>query len=596
MKNLFYGIKRGKTYLKNNGFKETVRRTRIYISEKLPFKYRLWIKNCEEVSPKTELRREPLISVCMPVYNPDIKWLKRAVDSVLKQSYENWELCIADDRSTDPRVRQFLEGLSDRRMKVVFREENGNISKATNSALAIASGEFAAFLDNDDELAPNALYEAALVINKHPDADLIYSDEDKTDEKNRRFEPFFKPDFSPHTLLSLNYISHLGIYRLELIKSLGGFRSEYDGSQDYDLALRVADISNNIYHIPKVLYHWRLLKTSTAGDVGQKNSYNAAGLAIEDTIKRRGLMVEVKHVKNSSFYNVEFLPGDDDFVSVIIPVRDKAEITENCLKSIYEKTDFKNFEIIIADNGSESPDTLKLFEKYKKHDNFRVLNISMPFNFSRINNIAASAARGNILLFLNNDTEVISPNWLGAIAGACGAKDAGCVGAKLLYPNDTIQHCGIILGAEGLAANCGMGVHKNERGSFGRYALNYNYSAVTAACLGVKKSLFEKVGGFDEKLAVAFNDVDLCLKVKAAGAHNLCLGQILLYHHESLTRGLEDSPEKVKRFNSEIIRLKKKWGDELLLNDPCYNINLSLSRELLFTPLTDKGARRLVKL
>ncbi|MCD7904422.1 MAG: glycosyltransferase family 2 protein [Clostridiales bacterium] len=596
MGNFLNIIKRGRVYLKNNGLGETLRRTKIYLSEKSPRKYKLWIKNCEKSSHRRELKREPLISVCMPVYNPEIKWLKRAVDSILKQSYENWELCIADDASTDGSVKDFLKSLTDSRINVIYRKENGNISKATNTAAEAARGDFIALLDNDDELAPNALLEIALTLDKHPNADVIYSDEDKIDKKGRRFDPFFKPDFSPHTLISLNYISHLGVYRRELLGRLKGLRSQYDGSQDYDLALRAADITDNFYHIPKVLYHWRVLDTSTSADISKKSfAYDAAKRAIEDTIKRRGLRAEVKAVKNSSFYNIEFKPDERDFVSIIIPVKDKPDITENCFKSIYEKTDFKNFEIIAVDNNSSEPETAALFEKYSKRDNFKVLRLDIPFNFSRLNNIAAGFAKGNILLFLNNDTEVISENWLGAIAGACRESDIGCVGAKLLYPNDTIQHCGIVLGAGGLAGSCGIGVHKNERGYFGRYALNYNYSAVTAACLGVKKSLFEKAGGFDESFAVAFNDVDFCLKVKSLGVNNICLSDVCLYHYESLTRGIEDSPEKIKRFNGEIIGLKEKWGKELLLNDPCYNENLSLALDGLFAPVTDRRARRLAE-
>ncbi|MCD8158180.1 MAG: glycosyltransferase family 2 protein [Clostridiales bacterium] len=596
MSNLLNGIKRGRTYLKNNGLKETLRRTRIFLSEKNPRKYKLWIRNCEKASYKWDLKSEPLISVCMPVYNPEIRWLKRAVDSVLNQTYENFELCIADDCSTDPRVKKYLESLRDKRIKVIYRQKNGNISEATNTAIEAAEGEFIALLDNDDELAQNALAEIVKTLDKYPEADVIYSDEDKTDKRGKRSEPFFKPDFSPHTLLSLNYISHLGVYRRELVNRFGGLRSEYDGSQDYDLALRAADITDNIYHIPKVLYHWRILDTSTAGDIGKKSyAYDAAKRAVEDTIKRRGLRAEVKAVKNSSFYNVEFKPDNRDFVSIIIPVKDKPEITENCLKSIYEKTNFKNYEVIIIDNNSEEPETLALFEKYRQKNNCKVLRLDMPFNYSRLNNIAAGLAGGNILLFLNNDTEVISENWLGAIAGACRETDIGCVGAKLLYPNDTIQHCGIILGAGGLAGNCGTGIHKNERGYFGRYALNYNCSAVTAACLGVRKSLFEKVGGFDESFAVAFNDVDFCLKVKALGVNNLCLGDVCLYHYESLTRGLEDFPEKMERFKGEIRRFKEKWGEELLLNDPCYSVNMSLDLDNLFKPLTEPGARRLAE-
>ncbi len=590
-----YFFKRGLKYLKSNGFKETLRRTAAAVLEKNPQKYNLWMKNCEDLTGRGKLSREPLISVIMPVYNPEIKWLERAVLSVKNQTYGNWELCIADDCSAKAGVKEYLKSIAEERIKVVFCEKNGGISAATNRAAELARGEYLALLDNDDELAPNALFKVAEAINRFGDADLIYSDEDKIDERGIRFEPFFKPDYCPDTLLSLNYISHLGVYKRSVFNAVGGLRSEFDGSQDYDLALRLGDITDRIFHIPCVLYHWRVVKGSTSADVFEKSyAYTAAKKAIEDTVKRRGYMAEVRGVKNSSFFQVCFKPRNDDFASIIIPMRDKAEVTERCLKSIFEKTDFKNYEVILADNGSEEAETFAFFERWEKREGLRIVKINIPFNFSKINNIAAKYAKGNILVFLNNDTEIISNDWLSLLAGEAGRESIGCVGAKLLYPNDTVQHCGIVLGGGGLAGHCGIGAHKNERGYFGRLGVPYNYSAVTAACLCVKRSVFDAVGGFEEDLAVAFNDVDFCLKAQRLGLNNICLPSVMLYHYESLSRGEENSPEKIKRFNREILYMKNKWGD-LLLNDPCYNINLNLPLGLLFTPVPVKGTRRLAE-
>lgn len=587
-------FKRGITYLKNNGIKETLRRTKVFLREKNPRRYEKWIKCREKSSESCGLGRIPLISVCMPVYDPDVKWLRRAIESVKNQSYAGWELCIADDCSKDESVRELLKEYAENesRIRLVMREKNGGISEATNSAVGIAKGEYIALLDNDDELATDALLEIAALINENRDADVIYSDEDKIDTRGRRYEPFFKPDYCPDTLLSLNYISHLGVYRKELFDRLGGFRKEYDGSQDYDLALRFADVTHRIYHIPKVLYHWRVIKGSTSADMGEKSyAYKAARAALEDTIRRRGYSAEVLPVKNSDFFEVRFFPGKY-YASIIIPVKDKAEVTERCLNSIYEKTDINKFEIIIADNGSVERETAELFEKYRKYPNFHVLRLDMPFNFSRINNIAARSAKGDILVFLNNDTEVIWEDWLDRMAGEALRPETGCVGAKLLYPNEKVQHCGIILGALGLAGHIGIGADRNDKGYFGRYVLPYNCSAVTAACLAVRKSLFLQAGGFDEGLAVAFNDVDFCLKVMDLGVNNIVLPSVELFHHESLSRGSDEAPEKKERFHSEIRYLKEKWGEDRLLGDPCYNMNMSLYK--LFLPSVQERDRKIV--
>ncbi len=580
------------SYFKRMGFKRSLGRLIFLLKggeNSLPLdadlRYKKWLSNNEAYNAakvKKEIdgfKYKPLISVVMPVYNVEEKWLSACIDSITGQFYENWELCIADDCSDDENVRKTLESYknADSRIKVVYREKNGHISRATNSALGIAQGEYIALADNDDELAPFALYEAVKLINAHPNADLIYSDEDKIDENGNRTEPHFKPDFSPHTLLSSNYISHLGIYRKSIVDDIGGFRTGYEGSQDYDLVLRFCEKTKNIYHIPKVLYHWRILPGSTALSGGEKSyAYVAGKKALKDAVERREYDAEVRYIENIRYYDLALKPRKGDRVSIIIPTKDRADMLEKCLKSIYEKTEGIDFEIIVADNNSSRKETFDLFEKYKaEKDNFKVISLPFPFNFSKINNEAARIAEGNLLLFLNNDTEVINNDWLSRMAGFADLPDAGCVGAKLFYPDDTIQHAGVILGIGGVANHAGLRAYKDDNGYFGRYSVTCNYSAVTAACMMIKKELFFRVGGFEEKLAVAFNDIDLCLRVAELEKYNIFVPHARLYHYESVSRGREDSAEKMERFMQEVDYMKEKWGDRLK-NDRFYSRNFSL--------------------
>lgn len=529
-----------------------------------------------------EMPYKPLFSLLVPVYNVDPKWLRRCVESVQQQFYTDWELCLADDCSTDSRVHDTLEELSanDPRIKVVYRKENGHISRATNSALEIATGEFIGLLDNDDELPPHALYEVAKALNENSNLDLIYTDEDKIDEHGNRFSPHFKPNYSPDLLLSTNYISHFGVYRKAIVDEIGGLRVGYEGSQDYDLVLRFVEHTTRerIHHIPKVLYHWRTLATSTASSGSAKNYTSDAGLrALRSTMERRGISAEVQLGKANGIYDVKYEIIDREMVSVIIPTKNGYDNIERCVDSIIEKTTYDNYEIIIADNGSTSENMFRLYDHYRERlgDRFRVEEIDIPFNFSRINNIAAQKASGQYLLFMNDDTEVINPDWMRTLVAFCQFERVGVVGAKLYYPNNTIQHAGIILGLTGVAGHIQAGFPRSDFGYFGRLIENVNYSAVTAACCMIKAEDFRAVNGFDEDLAVAYNDVDLCLRIGQLGRDIVWAHEAELYHFESVTRGYDVENEKKKaRLRSESKQFYDRYAD-LVDNDPYYNPNLS---------------------
>ncbi len=526
----------------------------------------------------------PTFSIIVPVYNVAEEWLRKCIESVRAQLYPHWELCIADDASTDPRVKEVLDeyARADSRIKVVYREKNGHISASSNSALELATGEYAALLDNDDELTIDALYENALMINRKPDADMIYSDEDKITEEGERHSPFFKPEWCPDTFLSQMYICHLGVYRTKLVRQIGGFRMGLEGSQDYDLVLRFTELTKNIYHIPKILYHWRTIAQSTAMNPASKQyAYRAGEKAIQEALDRRGEKGWVKLQPDyPGQYVVHYPPEGSPLISILIPTRDKSELLQACLNSIFEKTTYANFEILIIDNGSVEEKTLNLFEAWQKREpaRFRVLRLDIPFNYSVLNNQAVKAAKGELILLLNNDMEVITPEWLEEMAGQALRPSIGAVGAKLLYPDDTLQHAGVILGIRGVAGHGHKYANAAEQGYFGRLLVVSNYSAVTGACLMVKKQLFEAVGGLDETLQVAFNDVDFCLKLQRMGLYHVVLPHVQLYHHESKSRGQEDTPEKMQRFLSEVEFMEKRWGS-ILANDPCYSPNLSLDKE-----------------
>jgi glycosyltransferase involved in cell wall biosynthesis len=541
----------------------------------------------QSVAARVEtLKERPLISVVMPVYNTPEKLLDEAIASVVNQIYDNWELCIADDASTSPWVKPALERwmAHSPRIKVKFRPVNGHIAEATNSAFELVTGEYVALLDHDDLLRPHALAEVALALEQHPGAQLLYSDEDKIEEDGqRRFDPFFKPNWNPDLFLSQNYLNHLTVHRSANIRAIGGWRQDYNGSQDYDLNLRIVNLidPHHIVHIPKILYHWRLTSQSMAQDESSKNyAVINAVKALQTFLKDSEQKGSVEQIAGTNWYRVKYdLPDPPPLVSLVIPTRNGLTILKSCIGSIKARTSYPNYEILIVDNGSDDPQVLAYFKELEAAGAARVLPYPHPFNYSAINNFAVKEARGEIVGLINNDIEVISPEWLTEMVSLALRPGAGCVGAKLYYPNDTIQHAGVIIGLGGVAGHSHKFFDRKARGYFGRLKVTQNVTAVTAACLVVRKSVYEEVGGLDEvNLKVAFNDVDFCLKVAAAGHLNVWTPFAELYHHESISRGTEDDPVKQARFKSEVMFMKSKWGGALS-GDPHYSPNLTLKYE-----------------
>jgi glycosyltransferase involved in cell wall biosynthesis len=531
-----------------------------------------------------QMRAQPLISVLLPVYNPDFGLLEAAIGSIEGQFYERWELCIADDASTDRNVRPFLErkAQDDSRIKLTFRERNGHISACTNSALQLATGEWCALLDQDDAFSKKALAFVALEIDQHPAAGLIYSDEDKIDEAGVRSNPFFKTDWNPELFLGQNYINHLGVYRTELLRSIGGFREGFEGSQDYDLALRCVERlqPEQVRHIPRILYHWRAVAGSLA-EVADAKPYakEAARRAIADHLQRRGIAGRVEPCpENVESHRVVYeMPDSLPLVSIVIPMRDRVELIEQCIASIREQTDYPLIEFVIVDNGSVETTTLKFLQTMKHQAGARVVRDNDAFNFSRLINRGAAEAKGDVLGFLNNDIEANEPGWLREMVSHVVRSGIGAVGARLWYPDGTLQHGGVILGLGGVAGHAFPRVPRGHAGYFNRAWLQQNCSAVTGACMLVRREVFEKAGGFDEvNHAISFNDVDFCLRLRAAGFQNVWTPYANLIHRESASRGHQPTREEQAQFVREATHMQRKWGIELL-HDPFYNPNLSLN-------------------
>ena len=523
---------------------------------------------------------QPLISVLLPTYNTPEAFLKAAIESVIDQRYPYWELCIADDASTAPQVREWLTYYQnqDDRIKVTFRPENGHISACSNSALAIATGDFVALLDHDDVLSQDALYEVAALMNCHPEADMIYSDEDMINSRGRRIKPILKPDWCPDSFLSRMYTCHLGVYRRSLLMHIGGFRVGYEGSQDYDLVLRATEHTQSIFHIPKVLYHWRIHSTSSATNTAAKPyAYEAGRKAVHEAIHRRNEPGQVWEIPgNPGLYTVRYEILDPKPVSIIIPTRDLAPILDRCLTSITQLTTYPHYEIILVDNGSQEPRTFELFNQWQEKlgDRLRILPLDIPFNYPKLNNYAAQQSKGDYLLFLNNDTEVIAPDWMTGMVEQAQRSSIGAVGARLLYPDNTIQHVGIIAGIRGGVGHGHRYYPSTATGYMHQIKAISNTSAVTAACLMCRRELFNAVGGFDESFAVDGNDVDLCFKFLERGYRTVYLPHVTLYHHESKSRGYNDTAEKRARGREERDRLAQKWRS-IIDHDPCYSPNLS---------------------
>ena len=528
---------------------------------------------------------QPLISIVMPTYNPKIEWLIEAIESVQAQIYPHWELCIADDCSSDPRVQETLQAMAqkDKRIKVVTREKNGHISAASNSALELAQGEWIALMDHDDLLPIHALYCVAQTIHQHPDAQMIYSDEDKINEQGTRLDPYFKPDWNIDLFYSHNMFSHLGVYRKTLIDHVGGFRLGFEGAQDYDLALRCIEQIDHqhIHHIPRMLYHWRVHAQSTAQSSEAKPYAAIAGQkALNEHFQRTQLNAQCLLLDFGMYRTQYALPERLPLVSLIIPTKNAQKLVMQCVESILEKTTYPNYEIIIVDNASDDAQAIAYFKQLaNEHSNIRVIRDDRPFNYSQLNNNAVQYTNGELIGLINNDIEVISPDWLGEMVSIALQKNVGAVGAKLYYPNNTIQHAGVVIGLGGVANHVFKHAYRDSLGYFGRAKLISSYSAVTAACLIIKKSIFTEVGGLDEEnLKVAFNDVDFCLKVRSAGYRNVWTSFAELYHHESVSRGADDIPEKRQRFEQELAHMRKKWQTDKF-EDPAYSPNLTLDFE-----------------
>ncbi|KQC11251.1 MAG: hypothetical protein APR54_11095, partial [Candidatus Cloacimonas sp. SDB] len=558
------------------------------------YQYKIWIKQNEPAIKELRYLKEseqnfsfrPKISIILPVWNVEKKWLQIALKSVIKQIYTNWELCIVDGGSTKPYIKRILTEYAkkDTRIKLKFLIENKGIAENSNEALSLATGDFIGFLDHDDELPPFALYEVVKKLNQNQNYQFIYSDEDKIDEKGNRRYPFFKPDWSPDTFLSQNYLCHFSVIQRTLVDSVGGFRKGYDGSQDYDLFLRCTEKipPDQIGHIPNILYHWRMNEGSAANNPSAKPyAFTSAKKALEDALIRRNLRGEVKEGLFPSTYRIQYAIIGNPCVSVIIPTKDNVHLLRRCIESILEKTEYDNYEIVIIDNQSSEDETFAYYHSLKSHKKIKILYYNKPFNYSAINNFAVGHIESPYILFLNNDTEVVSNEWLSAMLEHAQRDCIGAVGAKLLYPNNQIQHAGVILGITGKPGKKGVAGHSNkylpdgDNGYFSSPHIIKNYSAVTAACLMMRREVFQEVGGFDENIGVAFNDVDLCLKIREKGYLIIYTPYAKLFHHESLTRGYEDTPEKKRRFNEEAYYVRKRWGDIIDKGDPYYNENLT---------------------
>jgi glycosyltransferase involved in cell wall biosynthesis len=566
--------------------------------------YALWIRRYDRLQRDdvrrireqiAQLRDQPLISVLLPVYNSNLKWLRRAIRSVQRQLYPGWELCIVDDASTDRKLWPLLQkyALRDSRIKVMRRAQNGHISAASNDALSLANGDFVALLDHDDEFAPTALYFVAQALNDSPQLQLLYSDEDKLDAQGRRSDPYFKSDWNPELILAQNFVSHLGVYRTELVRRVGGFRIGFEGSQDYDLTLRCAEqiAPGQIKHLPRVLYHWRTIEESTASFATAKPyAREAAQRAVQEHLDRRGIAAIVEPHYGVYLRTKYALPSQRPLVTLLIPTRNRTSFLQSCIDSIFAKTDYENYELLVLDNESDEADALEYLAALRERERVRVERIEGAFNYSRLNNRGVELSRGSFIALLNNDVEVINDSWLSEMVSRAQRPEVGMVGARLWYPNGAMQHGGVILGAGGIAGHAHAGL-RHEHGYFARAHLAQNFSAVTAACAVVRRELYLQLGGFDEvNLAVAFNDVDFCLRLREAGYWIVWTPHAELVHHESASRGFDDSTPKQVRFLAEIDYMNAKWGD-VLRRDPFYNPNLSLGEDLFtltFPPRVSK--------
>ena len=592
-----YNIKKGFCYLKHYGLKEFwIKLMERMEPEEVP--YAEWRK--KNIASKQELERQkqeqrgwkfrPLISIAVPAYHTPEPFLRQMIESVENQSYSNWQLCIAD-ASADDKVRKVVNEYQNRGLDIAYLqlEENKGIAENTNAAIRLAKGEWIGFMDHDDLLSPNALYEVVKAALSDSSIDVIYTDEDKVDTtSDEYFKPHLKPDFSIDLLRSNNYITHFFVFRRRIWEKVGMLNKEYDGAQDYDFIFRCTEAAEKIYHIPEILYHWRTHKTSTSDNpVSKQYAYDAGQQAIEAHLKRCGIQGTVFQRSDFGFYDVRYPVQGNPLVSIIIPNKDHVEDLERCLRSVAKST-YDNVEIIIVENNSVEKETFPYYKRLKQNGssyryNIKVVRWKSDFNYSAINNFGVSCANGEYIILLNNDIEIINTGWIEEMLGNCQRAEVGIVGAKLYYPDNTVQHAGIVLGIGeglvngGIAGSMFVGMKRGRSGYLHKASIQLNYSAVTAACMMVKRSVYDEVGGMEEQLTVAFNDVDFCLRVTAAGYLVVYNPRVEAYHYESKSRGAEDSKKKVRRFQQEIEYMRETWLP-VLQNDPYYNKNLSLSR------------------
>ena len=582
-----YTIRKGFRYMKHYGPKEFwIRLHERFEPEEVPYGpwYRAYIPTEEtlETQRKQKFDYSPLISIAVPAYQTPVEFLRQMIESLIVQTYSNWELCIVNASPDNEEMQKVLAEYSagDSRVRFCNLKENLGIAENTNRAFAMTKGEFVGLLDHDDLLAPNALYEIVKILQDHPQADALYTDEDKvTTELDEHFQPHLKPDFNLDLLRSNNYICHFFVVQKSIVEKAGGFRKEFDGAQDYDFIFRCTENAGEVLHVPEILYHWRTHKASTADNPASKMyAFEAGKRAIEAHLERTGTKGEVSHTQDLGFYRVKYPVQGKPLVSVIIPNKDEKETLQTCLEMLEKNTSYRNFEIIIIENNSTTEEIFKYYKELSSDPRIRLLRWGKEFNYSAINNFGASHARGEYLLFLNNDVKSINPDWMEEMLGVCQRPEVGGVGAKLIYPDNTIQHAGCVIGMGGIAGHMFVDMPADRTGYLHKASLLQDMSAVTAACLMMKKEVFEEAGGFTEELAVAFNDVDLCLKVRKSKHLIVYDPYAKLYHMESKTRGAEDSVEKVRRFQTEIEYMRCHWIDILKNGDPYYNKNLSLAK------------------
>lgn len=582
-----YTIQKGFRYLKHYGPKEFwIRLHERFEPEEVPYGpwYQAYVPDQEtlEAQKKHKFDYRPLISIAVPAYQTPVEFLKQMIESLISQTYPEWELCIANASPDNEEMQRVLADYSakDSRVRFCNLKENLGIAENTNRAFSMAKGEFMGLLDHDDLLAPNALYEIVQALQDHPQADALYTDEDKvTTELDEHFQPHLKPDFNLDLLRSNNYICHFFVVRRSIVEKAGGFRKEFDGAQDYDFIFRCTENAREVLHVPEILYHWRTHKASTADNPASKMyAFEAGKRAIEANLERTGTKGVVSHTQDLGFYRVKYPVQGKPLVSVIIPNKDEKETLQTCMEMLNSNTSYQNFEIIIIENNSTTDEIFRYYKELSKDPRIHLLRWGKEFNYSAINNFGVAHAKGEYLLFLNNDIKSINPDWMEELLGVCQRPEVGGVGAKLIYPDNTIQHAGCVVGMGGIAGHMFVDMPADRTGYLHKASLLQDMSAVTAACLMMKKEVFEETGGFTEELAVAFNDVDLCLKVRKNNHLIVYDPYAKLYHMESKTRGAEDSKEKVRRFQTEIEYMRCHWLDILKNGDPYYNKNLSLTK------------------